>query len=499
MLHQFNFCIKILKGCLTPLFFIILPLSLSAQQEYSSVLASGSGLTSTILSDYQCIGINPANLGINPKGRKVYFGLADISAGLYSEPLRKSDISNLFKDNELNDNERLNTIQRFTEGNLNGQVNVGLLGISYHDDRIGGFGMAIRERGFFNINLNGMAAELLWLGFNSDYFDQKVLDEINGQIIAGVSSQPKPAAELFKGTSYGMFWAREYNLSYGTMVFQTPALKIYAGAGVKYFMGYAMAEIRVDGERFYGYSSMSDVFGIEYAFGNASLAGQLNTSPFKASNAGNNAFTPCGNGIGADLGFSMLIDNQLMVSCAINDIGSISWTKNVYEASFSANISRIEMAGIPNESFHDIINAFIVEDDLFEWKELSSIPIRLPTTMRMGGLYQVSETLDAGLDFVLPLNNAPGSKNQPLTSVGARLKAGNWVSLTGGVSVGGGVGLNFPLGFTLSTGNAWEFGIATRDLASLIKDNSPHLSVTMGFLRFSFGNTVRNSETQEVY
>lgn len=481
-----------------PALFILICLNSStkiqAQSDFISGTATGTGLSSTILNDYQCIGVNPANLGFNPKGSIVYLGLAEISAGLYSEPLNKSDIGRLFRDEALTDAERAATIKRYTEGEIFSHINANLIGLSYHDPKFGGIGLSVKERSFYNLNLNSMAAELLWLGFNSDYFDQKVFDAINNQIIAGVSSEPKPAAELFEGTSFGMFWAREINLSYGNSVFKTPDFELYAGAGFKYFMGYAMAEIHVDGERFYGYSSMSDLFGFDYENKKKSTFG-INQN----AASGSNSFTPSGNGMGLDFGLSAKIGEKLIVSAAVNDIGSINWNKNVYQASFQANIVRIETGGIGGENFSDIVDAFIVEDDLFEWTQLSNVETKLPSTLRAGGLYRVNELLESGFDIIIPLNNAPGSRNETITAAGVRLQLGSSLALSSGISIGGGTGLNIPFGITLGLGNSWEAGLATHDISSLIKENSPHLSIAMGFLRFRMGSVLSESESANLY
>src|SRR6476620_3427905 len=65
-----------------------------AQQEYSAFTAAGRGVATTFVTDYQAIGINPANLGLKRTydNKQVTFGLMEIGMSAYSDALSKSEL-----------------------------------------------------------------------------------------------------------------------------------------------------------------------------------------------------------------------------------------------------------------------------------------------------------------------------------------------------------------------------------------------------------------------
>ena len=71
-----------------------------AQLEQSSFGATGRGGTATsFVTDYQALGINPANLGFQTDFA-FSLGLAEIGYGFYSEALAKDDVRAIIFNNE---------------------------------------------------------------------------------------------------------------------------------------------------------------------------------------------------------------------------------------------------------------------------------------------------------------------------------------------------------------------------------------------------------------
>ena len=56
-----------------------------------------------------------------------------------------------------------------------------------------------------------------------------------------------------------------------------------------------------------------------------------------------------------------------------------------------------------------------------------------------------------------------------------------------GVVNGGNYDLNIPFGLTFGFFDIWEFGVATRDVVTLISNETPTISIVAGFLRFRIG------------
>ena len=79
---------------------IILTTYLNAQLEESSFSATGRGGTATsFVTDYQAIGINPANLGFYTD-HNFAMGIGEIGYGFYSEALVRDDIRAIIFNNE---------------------------------------------------------------------------------------------------------------------------------------------------------------------------------------------------------------------------------------------------------------------------------------------------------------------------------------------------------------------------------------------------------------
>ena len=64
-----------------------------SQNEYIAYPATGKGVSSTFVTDYHCLGINPANLGWKAYDKKsVTMGSSEFGMSIYSESLAKQDL-----------------------------------------------------------------------------------------------------------------------------------------------------------------------------------------------------------------------------------------------------------------------------------------------------------------------------------------------------------------------------------------------------------------------
>lgn len=445
-----------------------------AQSEMSAVYTTGSGLSSTMLSDYQTAGINPANLGWSRDGRKFHFGLAEICGSIYSQPLTRTDLFNLFKsDMDFTQMDKYDAVRNFSNARLILDISALAAGFSWQDEKIGGFAFHVRDRNLTNMKLNSLVADILWMGYNSNYFDVKYFDEALGKWV-GESTDPMPITELLKGTSFTELWIREYGFSYGRSVISTDKVKLYVGAGVKLINGLGIVQVTTYNDELRAYSSLSPGFDFEYPQGTPSVAQ-------------GSGFSPVGKGTAFDLGATIDLYDQVRIGMAVNDIGSIKWDGNVYEASYSATITRIETEGISTESIDKIFEAIAVKDDIFEWHGLDSKRTDLPTTWRTGAIYTGLKRLTVGVDFMAPLKKQPGSYEQTNWAIGAHYNPYGHFVVSTGMGGGGNTGFRIPLGLSFEILPGWEAGFATRDITTLLRNKDPYMSVAMGFLRFGFG------------
>ena len=86
----------------TFVFLILLAANfLFAQTEISSFNATGSAYSTSYLTDYQCLGVNPANLGWTRNNHTMNIGFFEFAGSIYAEPLTRSEVVNDLFDNNF--------------------------------------------------------------------------------------------------------------------------------------------------------------------------------------------------------------------------------------------------------------------------------------------------------------------------------------------------------------------------------------------------------------
>jgi hypothetical protein len=63
-----------------------------AQNEFIAYPATGKGVSSTFVTDYHCLGINPANLGWQSYEKSVTMGSSEFGLSIHSDSLAKQDL-----------------------------------------------------------------------------------------------------------------------------------------------------------------------------------------------------------------------------------------------------------------------------------------------------------------------------------------------------------------------------------------------------------------------
>ena len=291
----------------------------------------------------------------------------------------------------------------------------------------------------------------------------------------------------FNDEKFKSWWIRNYGISY-SREFQLESeswLKnISAGVSFKLVHGYYYAGIEkvntnletgthneIQGNAdMIGYSAFSDGFGVKYDFD--SLQHQSQFGLF---------MPPAGNGFGFDLGLSFLLENNLNVSLALTDIGSISWTKNT--AKFFAT-GAILIDDLTNQEQLDSLKDKFTGDA----ERIESFSTGLPTVFRFGLGYKLNEednflpgTLLLGLDYNQGFNDLPGNSKTPRVSFGFEWKPGDWIPyFRSGVSLGGSDEFAWAVGLGMYTG-VIEFNLATSYFQTIVAPNSAkQISVAFG-------------------
>jgi hypothetical protein len=488
-----------------------LALIVSGQIERSAFTSTGRGIATTFVHDYQSIGINPANLAwANEYNKRVTFGLVEGGATFYAEALERQEFrqSLVDFDESLTQEEKVAFARDFANSELSMDVDMQLLGISvdFNDRKWGAAAFSIRDRIHYNSNFNTEASEILFTGWNASYFDLLRLDGPDGPIIEntgnlsadtlsrvvqGISTSSDLASQIFNGSRLKSIWYREFNFSYGREVFSTENWMLGAGVGIKYLQGIAFLDIEVDPTSFNAIGATTPSFGINY--GEAASSNPSSVNPDD-----NTLPTAVGSGFGFDFGLNFQFKDKLRIGAALNDIGSVNWKGNVYEASDTL-VFDIENDGFNSLNVLSEIENISGEQGVFKQEGVSSTVIALPTNFRIGASYKVLKNLHVGADFFMSLNDAPGSFRRPVYGIGGDYSPFKWLRLSAGYLGGGNYAGRIPLGITFIAGNGtWEAGVASRDLVTFLRPEGATISASFGFLRFRVGK-IAQVTTEALY
>ncbi|MCB0428937.1 MAG: hypothetical protein H6585_15185 [Flavobacteriales bacterium] len=481
---------------------VAISLPVRAQQERSVFSATGrAGVSTSMVTDYQTIGINPANLGLPPKyeGHFVSFGLLESAYSIYSEALTKPDLRKSIRDFNSDDftyEDKVKAAKEFADAGLSINVDLGLLNLAVQTKKIGGFAFGTRERIQWYSRFNDLTSDILFEGFNADYFTNKIM--MNGDTLLAsdpnfnpdsvkeaYTNQPKLFSEILDGSRISLSWMREFNFSYGVKLFgiakdegDGDKLALYAGAGLKYLSGMAIVDVTADGGQLKAISAVTPAIDIDYG-----SAGKINPSNLEQGSG----FLPksVGSGMGLDFGVTLTLNDNIKASAAITDIGSMTWNGNVYEAR-DTSLWDSESAGFNSYNIFSEATEILGDSGMFTWDGQAERKEKLPTVIRLGGSIAFSEKLELGLDAVMPGNDEPGNIEKPVIAVGGDFQALPWLRLSTGLTVGGNYGFNLPAGLVvdMGEGGTWELGVATRDVLTFVSKNNPTLSMAFGFLRF---------------
>ena len=481
--------------------FVLLTSIAHAQQEGNAFTTTGRAVATTFVTDYEAASINPANQawGTGEDGKRVAFGLGEVSFSAYTDAITKEKFSQTLNGNlgDFTVEQKAQAAAEFSNNGMAVNVDVSLFSFYLHVDKIGGFSVGVKDRAQYYTKFNSTTSDLLFNGYYSSYFDSVV---VNGNKIPndpnhpqydrdniekGIAEVPLSLAEIFNGTEVNVAYTREYDISFGRYIISNELIKLGAGISLKWVHGFAAMKLNSDGDNLEAFVSTSPDYDIDY--GDAKLSNPSATN----DGTGSKAFPRrVGEGFGADIGFNVVLFNKLKIGTAINEIGSIKWTGNVYELNDTL-LKEFNSDGFDSYNVPAEMNEVFDLDGIIKWKGQQSYKTKLPTTWRFGVSYELLEgKAHAGLDLVVPLNDAPGNFANPIYAIGGDISPFTWFQFQTGLSYGGNTStsLNIPIGIKFRVGErgTWEVGFASRDFITWFSQNTPHLSGSMGFLRFRF-------------
>jgi hypothetical protein len=477
------------------------------QTEYSAYTAIGKGVATTFLTDYQCLGINVSALGYGSgfEGKRSTIGTTEFALGMYSPELTKQGLKNTFSDIWAaafnNDNEAFNWSEkrdaaaRWVESDFNLNADFNWLGYSFQSEKFGGIAISIRERYQFQSRFNETTTDILFRGSLAGYFDSLTVvfgsdtsriangnypqDTMNA-VIEGTASNPLRISQLTDGTRVKFVWNREYNIGYGRKIFGSDStFALYGGVGGRFIQSMAMVDFESDGNEVRFYSSTSPSYGID--FGAAAVS---NPSAFTSSS---NLPSMVGAGYGLDIALSAKFLRAFTVAAAVNNIGSVTYTRNVYTIQDDF-VSSVRLNGLDDYNITESINQLLSDGGLLRAEGQQKHVVVNPATIRLGASYQFKQLLNVGVDVVAPFDRAtPGSLRNPVWAVGGDIRPFKWLQFSLGFYGGGNYRAHLPVGINfILKGGAYEFGFSSRDALMFFLKDANSLSAAFGFARIRF-------------
>lgn len=449
--------------------FLIITFQLvQSQTEGSSFNNTGRGGTATTFAtDYQALGINPANIGLD-SGHTVTFGFGEVGLSFYSSALAKTDVQKMFLggENPISEQEAIELGRSFAEAGMTVNYDLRAFGMSIDMGKAGGLAFAIDTRASHYSIFGTEAARLIFEGYDyTEYFDTIITTP---EDTFGVAYDPVSLSEITDGTKIQAQADVAFRAGWSFPLFYNDDIKVYLGVGVSYILSYGYFDFKADGSTIEGISAIS-------------------ANPFELDNSDtpspiNNDFKPVGKGWGFDLGATIQYGDKLTFGASVLDLGRVKYTANAIVLN-DYILDTVSFSGVDYTNPVLLIKDIVEDEALLEYNGIENFNASLPTRFRIGAGFAVFKNLQLGADLVVPLTSVAGSYAKSNLGLGAELRFARIFNVSGGVSFGGGYKPAIPFGFGIDLG-FWELGLATRDITTWFGQGSPYASIAGGFLRF---------------
>lgn len=481
-----------------------------AQTQGVSYTAVGKGVATTFVTDYHALGINNSALGWGTgyKDKRFTMGLTEFGAGIYSDSLNsdklkkfyrsvKNEITNNNSGDTLNWQEQQNAIADYAQSGVSMFANYNWFGFAFQTEKFGGIAFNISENYKWNSRLNQETTDLIFRGKLSSYFDSLTIvmngdtsviansDNISqdtlSNVILGTMSVPLNLSQITKGSEIRAVWNRHYSIGYGRKLFgKDSVFVVYGGIGGRFIQSVAMFNMESNEEGLTLYSSVSPNFNIDYG----SVANS-NLSTF--TEKGKLLPKVVGNGYGIDVSASVILFNKLKIAAAVNNIGSVTYTRNVYQVNDTL-LTRVSLNGLSDYNVTQSMNQMLNDGGILTLKGQDKYVAKNAADFRFGASMQFGKIFSFGFDMVAPFDRTnPGSIANPVYSIGGEIRPLKWIALSAGYFGGGIYKNNIPVGinFIIKDGT-YEFGISSYDALTFFTKNSNSISAAFGFARFRF-------------
>lgn len=497
------------KKLLSLLAFIALCNIAAGQTQGIAYTAVGKGVATTFLTDYHCLGINSSALGWGTgyEGKRFTTGTSEFGFGIYSDALNSTKLKNLAKtirmqfngnsSNSFDWQAQRSAAGDYAQSGVSIFIDYNWAGFAFQGKKFGGIAFNIRENYQWYSKLNEQTTDIIFRGKLSNYFDsltvvfngdttmiansENLSQDTLAAAIQGTVSVPLRLSQITKGSSVKLLWTRSYNFGYGRKLFGSDStFAIYAGIGGRFIQSMAMFNMESNDDGLRVYSSLSPSFNVDY--------GAVANGNFSAYTNYKGGIPPAvGNGYGIDLSASAILFGKLKVAVAVNNIGSVTYNRNVYAARDTL-LASISLAGLSDNNITETVNQFLRNGGILKLEGKERYVMTNPADIRIGASFKPMKYIDFGFDIVAPFNKEnPGSIQNAVFSFGGDIRPFKWLQLSIGYFGGGVYKSNIPVGinFILRNGT-YEVGISSRDALTFFTKNANSVSAAFGFARFRF-------------
>ncbi len=491
---------------LIPLLFLGITFNLSAQTQGVAFSTVGKGVATPFVSDYQSLGINVSALGWGTgyENKRFTVGSTEFAFSIYSDSLNASKLRNLYKTvrNEVtntnsepfNFQQQREAAANYAEAGITMNLDFNWAGFAYQTEKFGGIAFNIRESYQYYSKLNKQTTDLIFRGKLSSLFDsltivvgsdtsrvansENLSQDTLAAVIEGNVSVPVSLSSLTNGSKIRMVWSRSYNFGYGRKIIGIDSVFVlYGGVGGRIISSMAMFDLTSDNSGLAMYSSITPAFNIDY--GNIGGANVLN---YKGG------IPPAvGQGYGVDLAASAILFNKLKIAVAVNNIGSVTYTQNVYRVKDTL-FGNFSLAGLSDNDITSSVNQLLQDGGILTLEGQEKYVVKNAADFRFGAAFEPFKFLKVGFDMVAPFDREnPGSLQNAVFSFGGEVRPVKWIALNAGYYGGGIYKNNIPVGITfIIKDGSYECGIASSDALSFFTENSNSVSTAFGFARFRF-------------
>lgn len=490
-------------------FAIFIQFSLFSQTQGIAYTAVGKGAATTFVTDYHSLGINSSALGwTNEYGKKFTVGSSEFGFGIYSDQLNVDKLRTMYKSiqakatggtqDQATREQQQQFARDFAGSNIIINANYNWFGGSFQHEKFGGVAFSIQENYQWDSKFGQTTSDILFNGKFASIFDSLTVvfgndtttianrdgisqDTLNNAILGSFAS-PLTISKITEGTRIVGQWTRNYNIGYGRKLFgKDSTFVVFGGIGGRYIQAIAMFDYESDGTTLRMNSAVSPTFDINY--------GNYATTSNSYSGTNQGGFPPksVGSGYGVDLSLSALIFNKITVAAAVNNIGQVTYTKNVYSVRDTLMLS-YSLEGFDDNNVTQALNTLLQNGGIVYLEGEEEVVVKNAATFRFGASWKLNKFINLGFDVVAPFDReSPGSIANPVYAFGGEIRPVKWLALNVGYFGGGVYKNNIPVGINFILGKGtYEFGIASRDALSFFLDDSNSVSVAMGILRFRF-------------